>query len=132
VLLVGDAAGFLDPFTGEGIYAALRSAEVAAEVAARAVAAGDMSAAALRSNHARRAAEFAAKTRLTVVLQRVIAHRALSVAVTRLLAARPGHLARLMGVLGDFVPARALLEPRFLAALLPRPRSRLVRSPEIR
>ena len=94
--------------------------------------AGDVSAAALRSSHARRATEFAAKTRLTVVLQRVIARRALSVAVTRLLAARPGHLARLMGVLGDFVPARALLEPRFLAALLPHPRFRLVRSPEIR
>ncbi len=31
VLLVGDAAGFLDPFTGEGIYAALRSAELAAD-----------------------------------------------------------------------------------------------------
>jgi len=29
-LLVGDAAGFLDPFTGEGIHAALRSAELAA------------------------------------------------------------------------------------------------------
>jgi hypothetical protein len=37
-----------------------------------------------------------------------------------------------MGVLGDFVPARALVEPRFLAALLPRPRFRLVRSPDIR
>jgi menaquinone-9 beta-reductase len=132
VLLAGDAAGFLDPFTGEGIYAALRSAEVTAEVGARAVKAGDVSAAALQSSHARRATEFAAKTRLTVVLQRVIARRSLSVAVTRLLAARPGHLARLMGVLGDFVPARALLEPRFLAALLPRPRLRLVRSPEIR
>ncbi|HSD49842.1 MAG TPA: NAD(P)/FAD-dependent oxidoreductase, partial [Candidatus Methylomirabilis sp.] len=32
-LLIGDAAGFLDPFTGEGIYAALRSAELAAESA---------------------------------------------------------------------------------------------------
>ena len=127
-----NAAGFLDPFTGEGIYAALRSAEVTAEVGARAVKAGDVSAAALQSSHARRATEFAAKTRLTVILQRVIARRALSVAVTRLLAARPGHLARLMGVLGDFVPARALLEPRFLAALLPRPRFSLARSPEIR
>jgi flavin-dependent dehydrogenase len=132
VLLTGDAAGFLDPFTGEGIYAALRSAEVTAEVGALAVKAGDVSAAALQSSHARRATEFAAKTRLTVMLQRVIARRALSVAVTRLLAARPGHLARLMGVLGDFVPARALVEPRFLAALLPRPRFRLVRSPDIR
>lgn len=30
--LVGDAAGLIDPFTGEGIYYALRSAEIAAEV----------------------------------------------------------------------------------------------------
>ena len=132
VVLVGDAAGFLDPFTGEGIYAALRSAEIAAEVGARAVKTGDVSAAALRPAHVRRAAEFAAKARVTLILQRVIARRALSVAAARLLAGRPAHLARLMGVLGDFVPPRALLEPRFLAGLLPHPRSRLVRSPEIR
>src|SRR5207244_2165603 len=30
-LLVGDAADFFDPFTGQGIYAALRGAELAAE-----------------------------------------------------------------------------------------------------
>src|SRR5262249_39283347 len=81
VVLVGDAGGFLDPFTGEGIYAALRSAEIAAEVGARAVRAGDVSAAALAPAHARRAAEFAAKARITVVLQQVIARRALSIAV---------------------------------------------------
>ena len=132
ILLVGDAAGFLDPFTGEGIYAALRSAELAAEVGARALQTGDVSAAALRPAHVRRAMEFAAKARLTLLLQRVIAHRALSVAAARLLADRPAHLSRLMGVLGDFVPPGALLEPRFLAGLLARPRSRLVRSPEIR
>ena len=132
VVLVGDAAGFLDPFTGEGIYAALRSAEIAAEVGTRAVKTGDVSAAALRPVHVRRAVEFAAKTRVTLILQRVIARRTLSVAAARLLAGRPAHLARLMGVLGDFVPPRALLEPSFLARLLPHPRSRLVRSPEIR
>jgi flavin-dependent dehydrogenase len=132
ILLVGDAAGFLDPFTGEGIYAALRSAEIAAEVGGRAVKAGDVSSAALGPAHARRAAEFAAKTRVTLILQRVIARRTLSVAAARLLARRPAHLARLMGVLGDFVPPRALLEPRFLAGLLPLPPSRLVRSPDIR
>jgi flavin-dependent dehydrogenase len=132
VVLVGDAGGFLDPFTGEGIYAALRSAELAAEVGARAVRSGDVSAAALRPVHARRATEFAAKTRVTVILQHVIARRALSLVAARLLASRPAHLARLMGVLGDFVPPRALLAPAFLAGLLPGPRPRLVRSPEIR
>ena len=129
---MGDAGGFLDPFTGEGIYAALRSAEIAAEIGARALRAGNVSAAALRPAHARRSAEFAAKMRVTVILQHVIARRALSVAAARLLASRPRHLARLMGVLGDFVPPRALLAPTFLAGLLPRPRPHLVRSPEIR
>ena len=38
-LLVGDAAGYYDPFTGEGIYRALRSAELAGEVAGEALAA---------------------------------------------------------------------------------------------
>ena len=33
VALVGDAAGFYDPFTGEGLYTALRGAELLAEVA---------------------------------------------------------------------------------------------------
>jgi flavin-dependent dehydrogenase len=132
VVLVGDAAGFLDPFTGEGVYAALRSAEVVADVAGRAIRAGDVSAGALRRAHALREAEFAAKTRVTLLLQRVIARRALSLVAARVLSRRPAHLARLMGVFGDFVPPRALLEPRFLAGLLLRPRPRLVRAPEIR
>ncbi len=33
-MLIGDAAGFIDPFTGEGIYRALRSARAAAEALA--------------------------------------------------------------------------------------------------
>lgn len=132
VVLVGDAAGFLDPFTGEGLYAALRSAEVAANVVVQAVRAGDVSARALRPAHARGAAEFRAKTRVTLLLQRVIARRVLSVAAARMLTRRPAHLARLMGVFGDFVPPRTLLEPGFLAGLLPRPRPGLVRAPEIR
>ncbi|MGH7279838.1 MAG: NAD(P)/FAD-dependent oxidoreductase, partial [Candidatus Rokuibacteriota bacterium] len=44
VLFVGDAAGFYDPFTGEGIFSALRGAELAAETAARALAEADVSA----------------------------------------------------------------------------------------
>ena len=40
-LLVGDAAHLVDPVTGEGIHAALRSADLAADVIRRALARGD-------------------------------------------------------------------------------------------
>jgi geranylgeranyl reductase family protein len=43
VLLTGDAAGFVDPFLGEGIYYAMKSGEIAADVAAGAVESGDFS-----------------------------------------------------------------------------------------
>jgi flavin-dependent dehydrogenase len=40
VVLVGDAAGYLDPFTGQGIYRALRTAELAAGAVDRTLSAG--------------------------------------------------------------------------------------------
>ena len=39
VLLAGDAAGFVDPLTGEGIYGAIRSGQAAAEALVKALAA---------------------------------------------------------------------------------------------
>jgi hypothetical protein len=81
---------------------------------------------ALRPAHRRHATEFSAKTRVTLLLQHVIARRTLLVAAAGVLARRPAHLARLMGVLGDVVPPGALLEPAFLAGLLPRLRPDLV------
>jgi geranylgeranyl reductase family protein len=118
VILVGDALGFLDPFTGEGIYAALRSAELAVEAADPALRAGDLSARTLAPAHRRRLAEFAAKGRVATLLQRLIARRWLAVTVARRLAARPALLAEVMGVVGDFVPARRVLSPAFAARLV--------------
>lgn len=43
LLLIGDAAGYLNPILGDGILAALRSAELAAAVAARAFSRGEFS-----------------------------------------------------------------------------------------
>ena len=43
-LLLGDAADFFDPFTGEGIYAALRGAVLAADIVPAALAAPESSA----------------------------------------------------------------------------------------
>ena len=112
VLLVGDAAGFYDPFTGEGLYTALRSAELAAEVAHAALARGECSAGTLAPYWEARRAAFRGKERLTRLLQFVIARRSLANAMARWLGSRPDLLARVMGVIGDFVPPGALLSPR--------------------
>jgi flavin-dependent dehydrogenase len=111
VLLAGDAAGFHDPFTGEGIFAALRGAELAAETALRALATGDVSAAALAAYTRARARAFTGKARVTAALQGIIAHRRLADLAARLLGRRPALLDALLGVLGDFVPPRVLLRP---------------------
>jgi geranylgeranyl reductase family protein len=120
VALVGDAAGFYDPFTGEGLYTALRSAEILAEVAHAGLGAGDCSRGALAAYaHARRAA-FRGKARLTRALQAVIRRRPLADLAARALARRPALLAALMGVLGDAVPPRALLRLDLLRPIPPR------------
>ncbi len=118
VALVGDAAGFYDPFTGEGLYTALRSAELLADAAATALRRGDLSAPALRNYSRARRAATRDKDRLTKIIQFILAHRHLSNAVAHLLARRPQLLDTLMGTIGDFIPPRTLLSPRFLRQLL--------------
>lgn len=111
-MLVGDAAGFVDPFTGEGIYRALRSARAASE----ALAAGD-DGAVERYLAARRAA-FAAKDVLTWTIQALLAARPVLGYALRRLADRPELGARLGSALGDCRPASDALSPIFLARLL--------------
>ncbi len=109
VLFVGDAAGFFDPFTGEGVFAALRGAELAAATAVRALGAGDCSRAALAAYSLARRRAFAGKERVTRALQLVVARRPLANLAAHLLARRPALLDLLLGVIGDFVPPRVLL-----------------------
>jgi flavin-dependent dehydrogenase len=109
VLMVGDATGFYDPFSGEGIFNGLRSAELAAETAVRALRRGDLSAAALAGYDSARRLAARDKERVTQVLHFLISHRALANLTARLLARRQGLLDLLLGVLGDFVPPRALV-----------------------
>jgi menaquinone-9 beta-reductase len=116
VALVGDAAGFYDPFTGEGLYTALRSAELLAEVAHAALRAGDCSRAALAPYARARRAVFRGKARLTRALQVVIGRRRLADRAARFLAHRPALLGTVMGVLGDFIPAGALVDWSLLRA----------------
>ena len=109
VLMVGDATGFYDPFSGEGIFNGLRSAELAAETAVRALRGGDLSAAALAGYDRARRLASRDKERVTHALQFLISHRRLANLTARLLARRQSLLDLLLGVLGDFVPPRALV-----------------------
>lgn len=111
-MLVGDAAGFIDPFTGEGIYRALRSARAAAE------ALEDLDdGASARYLRLRRGA-FAAKDALTWLVQGMLAAPPLMGYALRRLAARPGAADLLGSALGDCRPASDALSPRFLAQVL--------------
>lgn len=118
-LLVGDAADFFDPFTGQGITAALRGAHLAADVATAALRSpGIASAAALAPYAALRRRAFAGKWAVERVIGHGMALPSLFDRVVARLARIPelGHT--LVGVTGDFVPATRLLEPRFLARIL--------------
>jgi flavin-dependent dehydrogenase len=116
VMLVGDAAGFYDPFTGEGVTLALRGGEMAAEVASRALRSGDTRDLSAYDRERDRATRD--KFRLNRVLQSVVQWPGLSNAVAARLARRPDLADQLVGIAGDFVPARSALGPRFLWSLL--------------
>ena len=111
-MLIGDAAGFIDPFTGEGIFRALRSARCLAA----ALAEGD-DGAEERYRAARRAA-FAAKDALTWTVQGMLAAPPVLGYALRRLSARPDLARRLGSALGDCRPASDALSPAFLAAVL--------------
>ena len=114
-VLVGDAAGFYDPFTGEGVTLALRGAELAAEVAHGALVTGSPD---LRRYDRLRDEATRDKFRLNRLLQRVVAWPALADVVARRLSRRPDLADQLVGIAGDFVPARTAMGAGFLYELL--------------
>jgi len=115
-LLVGDAAGFLDPFTGEGLHRAIVSAELGAETI-DAVLRGRPGARLGDHDRAMRD-RFATKDLVTRIVQGFLARPALFEYAARRLAAREGVRETMGLVIGDLVPASRALDPRFLGALL--------------
>jgi menaquinone-9 beta-reductase len=114
-LLVGDAAGFLDPFTGEGIHRALVSAELATR-AIHATLAGETGALDAYARAMQR--RFLAKDAVSWLVQGFLARPALFDYAARRVAGRPAVRATMGRVMGDLDPAARALDPRYLASLL--------------
>ena len=117
--LVGDAADFFDPFTGEGIYAALRGAEL---LAPRVIALLDTrtprDADTLLADYERaRVNEFSGKWAVERLIGTAVSFPSLMSIGARSLALRPEMAHTIVGVTGDFVPAREVLRPGFLIRL---------------
>ena len=119
VALVGDAADFFDPFTGEGIYAALRGAELLAPHVVSALTGTARDADASLAAYDRvRVREFAGKWVVERIIGAAVTFPSLMNVAARSLALRPTMAHTIVGVTGDFVPAREVLRPGFLARLL--------------
>ena len=118
--LVGDAADFFDPFTGEGIYAALRGGEMLAARVLQALASDAPREAdeALRRYDVERRSEFGGKWKVERLVGAAVAYPPLLERAARVLSHRKDMADLLVGVTGDFVPAREVLRPRYLLGLL--------------
>jgi menaquinone-9 beta-reductase len=116
--LVGDAADFFDPFTGEGIYAALRGGELLAPFLIEALGRNASEEARVLSGYDRaRKREFGGKWKLERIVGMAIAYPYFLNNAAKVLSRRSDMADLLVGVAGDFIPPRIVLTPRFLFSL---------------
>jgi flavin-dependent dehydrogenase len=114
-VLVGDAAGFVDPLSGEGMHRALVSADLAAGAIRRSLA-GDH--AALRDYDRRLRARFRSKDVLSWLLQLFLFQPQLARHALRRLEQRPELRRTFAAALADQTPATSVLDPRYVVGLL--------------
>lgn len=117
-VLVGDAAGYYDPFTGQGIYRALRGAELAAQTIGVALRAGDTSAAALMPYERARRRAFGPGERLQHVVEAFVSRPRLLRWAARRLDRRPQVGDAIIHATGDVRPVRSLLHPSLIAQII--------------
>jgi flavin-dependent dehydrogenase len=109
--LVGDAADFFDPFTGEGIYSALRGGEMLAQTVRGALEMASVRGVddAFRAYDRARRKEFGGKWLVEKVIGAVVGTAPLINRAAKSLSARKDLADLLIGVTGDFVPAREVI-----------------------
>jgi flavin-dependent dehydrogenase len=104
--------------TGEGIYRALRSAQLAAAVARDALAAHTLSADSLaRYDHLQRE-EFRGKRLIEMIIQSAVQVPLLMDHIAAILARRKAMADTIVAVTGDFLPTSAVLRPGYLLRLV--------------
>jgi menaquinone-9 beta-reductase len=118
LLLVGDAGGYYDPFTGEGIYRALRSAKLAASVAIVALGGSTLDAATLARYDALSRKEFRGKRTVERIVQAGVQAPPLMNHFAAVLARKPAMAHTVVAVTGDFLPPWAVLRPGYLLRLV--------------
>lgn len=110
--LVGDACGYVDPITGEGIFFALKGAEMLAESTIAALHAGRTDRSALNEYLRGRRREIAPREAFGKLLQRGLRHPRIVRGALSLLQDRPELVDVLVSVTGDYVPLRELVRPK--------------------
>jgi 2-polyprenyl-6-methoxyphenol hydroxylase-like FAD-dependent oxidoreductase len=118
VVLIGDAAGFLNPFTGQGVFLALGSAENAARAIAAAAADRSAEAAAFGRYARERSADFAARKQLGAAVSRLIDVAPLARRAAANLARSPQLGAALVDALAGVRAPRTALTPAVLGKLI--------------
>jgi 2-polyprenyl-6-methoxyphenol hydroxylase-like FAD-dependent oxidoreductase len=115
-LLVGDAAGFLNPFTGQGVFLALTGAEHAATALIAALRGDEVRA---FTAYARwRASDFAWRRRLCAAVGLLIAVPPLARRAAERLSRRPEVARALIDALAGAIPPQRAFAPRILGGLL--------------
>ena len=118
VLLTGDAAAHIDPFTGQGVYLALRGAELAAAAVTRALSRDGEAHAALEAYDRARSSEFGLVF-LTSRLLQCLAFRPMVIRrAIRRMTAHPDLGARVIGVTGNEESPGSVFRPGFLTRIL--------------
>ncbi len=118
-LLAGDAADFYDPFSGDGIHAALHGAELVAETATAALSrAGPLTADRLVEYRRMRRRAFAGKWLTERMIGYAIYFPRFFERIVARLGRREGMAHTVIGVAGGFVPVREVLNPVFLARMV--------------
>jgi len=118
VLLTGDAAAYIDPLTGQGLFLALRGAEMAAEAARRALDHDGTAAAAFRWYERSRRDEFAQVFMISRILQCLAFRPGVVRRAVERMRARPELGMRLIGAVGNLEPPGTVLRPGFVASVL--------------